>query len=286
MTDGDFTNPFNYAGGKHRELDWLLPLLPQRPRYVEPFGGSGSVLMNRPPAETETFNDINGDIVEFFRAIRDHPEELARELRNTPWSRREYEQCLETLGDSDFPTIERARAWYYVINATNSAANPTPGRWAYNVSTKPWAANSFRNKIEDTLPEVAERWGLVQIECKDALDIIGRYDSPDGLIYCDPPYPETQTGGLYPSDIDHQELREELSRCEADVAVSAYSDGVYEELYSDWNRREGPKTQISASTVSNDGGQKERSHVLFMNYNPAEDSGGEGQSSLGSFGGG
>src|SRR5436309_11271789 len=79
--------PFGWYGGKFSHLDWLLPLLPKCHHYCEPFAGSAAVLLNRPPSPVETYNDLDGEVVHFFRVLRAEGEELQRLLALTPFSR-------------------------------------------------------------------------------------------------------------------------------------------------------------------------------------------------------
>ena len=81
---------FGWYGGKFSHLDWLLPLLPECHHYCEPFAGSGAVLINRAPALVETYNDLDGEVVNFFRVLRDQHQELIRAIALTPFSREEY----------------------------------------------------------------------------------------------------------------------------------------------------------------------------------------------------
>ena len=86
---------FGWYGGKLSHLDWLLPLLPtDAHHYVEPFGGSMAVLLNKKPSPMETYNDLDGDLVNFFRVLRNREEELQRKLSLTFYSRQEYENAL------------------------------------------------------------------------------------------------------------------------------------------------------------------------------------------------
>jgi DNA adenine methylase len=62
---------FGWYGGKFNHLAWLLPLLPECHHYCEPFAGSAAVLLNRQPSPVETYNDIDGEAVNFFRVLRD-----------------------------------------------------------------------------------------------------------------------------------------------------------------------------------------------------------------------
>src|ERR1039457_3764563 len=80
---------FGWYGGKFSHLKWLLPLLPECHHYCEPFAGSGAVLLNREPSPVETFNDLDGEVVNFFRVLREHGDELTRQIGLTPFSREE-----------------------------------------------------------------------------------------------------------------------------------------------------------------------------------------------------
>ena len=122
---------FGWYGGKFTHLDWLLPLLPTCHHYCEPFAGSGAVLINREAAPVETYNDIDGDVVSFFRVLRDRHEELIRAIALTPFSREEYHRAIygSTSGISD---VERARRFYIRARQTRTGLAQTAslGRWA------------------------------------------------------------------------------------------------------------------------------------------------------------
>ena len=85
---------FGWYGGKYSHLNWLLPLLPQTTHFCEPFGGSAAVLLNRKPAPVETYNDIDSEVVNFFRVLRDQKEALIEAIGLTPFSREEFELAL------------------------------------------------------------------------------------------------------------------------------------------------------------------------------------------------
>src|ERR1700689_478651 len=90
--------PFGWYGGKYSHLDWLLPLLPTAHHYCEPFAGSAAVLLTREPAPVETYNDIDGEVVNFFRVLRDDPEGLARLIALTPFSREKFYVAVNDPG--------------------------------------------------------------------------------------------------------------------------------------------------------------------------------------------
>lgn len=103
---------FSWYGGKFSHLNFLLPLLPNDCRhYCEPYGGSGAVLLNREPAPIETYNDIDGEAVNFFKVLREQTDELLRQLQLTPYSRLEFERAI-TEPTEKLCELERARRFF------------------------------------------------------------------------------------------------------------------------------------------------------------------------------
>ena len=122
---------FGWYGGKYSHLSWLLPLLPITNHYCEPFGGSAAVLLNRSPSNVETYNDMDGEVVNFFRVLRTDRDALAEAIALTPFSREELVLATREplAGISDF---ERARRFYVRARQTRTglAQTASPGRWA------------------------------------------------------------------------------------------------------------------------------------------------------------
>jgi DNA adenine methylase len=85
--------PFGWYGGKFSHLTWLLPLLPQCHHYCEPFAGSAAILLNREPSAVETYNDLDGEVCNFFRVLREDRQELAKAIGLTPFSREGGRRC-------------------------------------------------------------------------------------------------------------------------------------------------------------------------------------------------
>jgi len=120
---------FGWYGGKVSHPAWLLPQLPRAHHYCEPFGGSGAALLNREPSLVETYNDLNGEVVNFFHVLRDSSEELIRALALTPFSRAEYLESLEI--SQDLPELERARRFYVRTRQVyfGLSESASPGRY-------------------------------------------------------------------------------------------------------------------------------------------------------------
>lgn len=263
---------FGWYGGKFSHLEWLLPLLPASTHYCEPFGGSAAVLLNRAPSPVETYNDIDGNLVNFFRVLRDQKEDLIEAIGLTPFSREEFENAIASEGNLELSDLERAR--HFFIRArqvrTGLAQRASSGRWAHCRLTSragmAGAVSRWLGSVEG-LSEIAQRLLRVQLEHDDALRVIERYDSEETLFYLDPPYPhdsrsDTNAYGYEMTDRQHTDLAELLKRVKGKVALSSYPSELMLALYDDWFLVEGPKRQIPSSKA-------ERVEVLWMNYHPA-----------------
>lgn len=263
---------FGWYGGKFSHLEWLLPLLPECHHYCEPFAGSGSVLINRQAAPVETYNDIDGDVVNFFRVLRDQHDELIRGISLTPFSREEYH--LAVCGDADsISTVERARRFYIKARQTRTGLAQTAslGRWANCKDTSRAGMSGVVSRWLggiDALDEIAQRLIRVQIENRPALDVIRLYDSPSTLFYCDPPYLHATRGdsNAYGFEMDEQQHREfarAVNECKGMVAVSGYDHPLMDELFetNHWFKTCGPNKVIHSTKDT-------RTEVLWTNYRP------------------
>jgi len=259
---------FGWYGGKYSHLDWLLPLLPKTTHYCEPFGGSAAVLINREPSPLETYNDVHGEVVNFFRVLREQGDALTKAIGLTPFSREEFEMAIsEPTGT--LSELERARRFYILARQvrTGLAQKASSGRWAHCKLTSragmAGAVSRWLGAVED-LPLIAQRLLRVQIEHAPAIEVIRRYDSEETLVYCDPPYPhESRTDvNAYANEMTdehHRELAEVLRNVKGKVALSGYDCALMDELYGDWRRVESEEKVIHSVKAT-------RKEVLWINY--------------------
>jgi DNA adenine methylase len=258
---------FGWYGGKFSHLDWLLPLLPQTQHYCEPFGGSAAVLLNREPMPVETYNDIDGEVVNFFRVLRDHREKLIEMIGLTPFSREEFEIALQR--DDTIDDIERARRFFVRARQvrTGLAQTASSGRWAHCLLTSragmAGAVSRWLGSVEG-LSEIAQRLLRVQIEHASALEVIQRYDSPETLFYCDPPYLHESRGdskayAYEMTDEEHCKLAAVLHQVKGKVAISGYGSDLMFELYRDWNCLQAGERTIHSV-------KQTRVEMLWINY--------------------
>lgn len=242
-----------YYGGKWNLAPWIISFFPHHLTYIEPCGGAASVLIRKHPSKLEIYNDLDSYVVNFFRVLRDKPDELIRKIELTPWSREEYELSKIPEGDD----VELARRFFSCCWMSISG---TPFSRATGWRSTSYAGQSFskvsRCKIntQKELYKVAERFSEVQLEHRDARYVIERYGKHDGaLVYFDPPYLQsTRTSGVqYLLEVDedfHIECAELLYECEY-VVVSGYASDLYRDLYSEWH-------QITKESQTNSGSKR------------------------------
>ena len=230
---------FGWYGGKFSHLDWLLPLLPEARHYCEPYGGSAAVLLNRAPSPVETYNDLDGDVVNFFRVLREQKEQLIEAIGLTPFSKEELTIACSESTDA-LNDLERARRFFVRARQvrTGLAQTASPGRWAHCKLTSragmAGAVSRWLGSVEG-LAEIAQRLLRVQIENAPAREVIQRYDSPDTLFYLDPPYPHESRGdskayGYEMTDAEHEELAESLRNAKGKIALSSYHCALMDRL--------------------------------------------------------
>lgn len=264
---------FGWYGGKFSHLNFLLPNLPRTEHYCEPFGGSAAVLINREPSPIETYNDLDGEVVNFFRVLRDMKDELIEQIGLTPFSHKEYVRAINEKGNTNLPNLERARLFYIRARQTRTglAQTASSGRWAHCRLTSragmAGAVSRWLGAVED-LSLIAQRLLRVQIENRPAINVIERYDTPETLFYCDPPYPHESRGDsnayeFEMSNEEHRELAIILHSVKGKVALSSYSCELIDELYGDWNRIEAPEKNCHSV-------KKLRKEILLINYDRLE----------------
>lgn len=236
--------PFAYFGGKTRLADKIVPLLPEHQHYVEPFAGSLAVLLAKPRSTMETVNDIDGDLMTFWRVLRDKSAELERAMAFTPHSRAEHLDAYDLeASDTD---LERARrVWVLLSQGRGATLRRTGWRFYRDPKASTYSMPAYLNAYVDRAPRCAERLAGVSLECRDALEVIADYGQhPEVLLYCDPPYVGSTRSSNYrhemTGDEDHRRLAAALNDCRAAVVLSGYHSPLYDDLYDGWHRVEIP----------------------------------------------
>lgn len=249
--------PFSYYGGKTSLAPKIAELLPAHSHYVEPFAGSLAVLLAKDVSQGETVNDLDGDLVAFWRALRDQPEELERACALTPHSREEYASACEDL--TGLTDIERARLVFVRLTQGRSHSMKPTGWWyRKNHGSHAHTPADYLNSYAARLEDVAARLSTVAIENRDAVAMVEDYGGePSACIYADPPYLGSTRASNYRlemlEDDLHVNLAEALRKCRASVVLSGYASPLYEELYEGWHRMElKAPTRLSGTAAPNE----------------------------------
>lgn len=255
--------PLAYYGGKTTIADRIVALLPQHEHYVEPYAGSLAVLFAKPAAAMETVNDLDGDLMTWWRILRDRPDELIRLCALTPHSRGELEACRKPADDE----LEQARrVWVRITQGRTGTLRKTG--WRFFVDPKGSSAGmpTYLAGYVDRMAAAVERLANVSLEARPGLEVVNAYGRhATSLLYVDPPYLGTaRVGGRnyqveMSGEAEHQELAEALHAARAAVVLSGYDSPLYRELYADWDR-------VSIDTHTGQTGQwSERTEVLWLN---------------------
>ena len=235
-----------YHGGKFLLANWIISNFPPHRTYVEPFGGGGSVLLRKPRSYAEVYNDLDGEIVNVFRVVRDRGDELRRALELTPFAREEF---LLSYDPSDDPVEQAMRTITRSFMGFCSAAvcGEVSGFRANSNRSGTTPAQNWRN-YPDSLPAAIDRFRGVVIEQRDASEVMCQHDGPDTLCYVDPPYVhETRSGKTRGTvtrkaykheltDDQHRDLAAVLNTLQGAVILSGYRCPLYDELYAGWQR--------------------------------------------------
>ena len=252
---------FKYPGSKWSISDWIIAHFPEHKVYCEPFFGSGAVFFSKCPSYIETINDINGDIVNLFAVCRDHAEELAAAIELTPYARDEFNFCVDNLSKDP---LERARRTIVRFQQCYGMSQRTSKHSWRNcqVGSGPRCALQFA-QLPAAILQIAARLREAQIENVDALTLIERYNDPNTLIYCDPPYlKDIRKNNLYEHEMSnsaHIELLQKLKASNSKVILSAYDSELYNNVLSDW---------YTDTRITQAHNNEKRTEKLYMNFQP------------------
>lgn len=231
-----------YFGGKGGKLArWIISHMPKHEAYIEPFCGGASVFFMKEPSEVEVINDLNGEVINFFRVCREQPDELARLLAFTTWGREEF--AIAWGDDTGISDVERARR--LAVKAWQGFGHKVTKKTGWNkafitggLDTKAWQS------VPDVVIQAAHRLRNANIESMDAVELLRIYNEPlqtqlfTRVFYVDPPYVhETllSSHGYGEYDVDHAALLDALRANNYYVLLSGYDSELYRDTLADWH---------------------------------------------------
>jgi DNA adenine methylase len=255
--------PLAYYGSKVTMGPQIAALLPPHKHYVEPFAGSLAVLLAKRPSQMETINDLNRELMTFWRVLRERPADLERTCALTPHSRAEHDMAFEQVADGDELEIAR-RVWIRLTQGRSNALQRRTG-WRHFVDPgHGFSMPDYLRAYQERMAAAAERLARVSLECLPALDLIAKYGAePSVALYVDPPYVmSTRNSTHYRHEMtvdEHGQLAEALNGSAAAVVLSGYRSPLYEGLYEGWHSHE------IAATNTQGGERSARIEVLWSN---------------------
>lgn len=255
-----------YHGGKFRLAPWILQFFPPHGCYVEPFGGAAGVLLQKERSYAEVYNDLDGEIVNLFKVLRDPSSRaaLVEACKLTPYAREEFELAYEPASDP----IECARRTCVRAAMGFGSADATKGVTGFRTDTrrKYGTAQHLWAEYPETLGAIGERFRGVLVENRDAVEVMRAHDGPDVLHFVDPPYMHEarnpRNGNCYRHELDdngHLRVLNALHALEGMVVVCGYRTPLYDEALREWTRYE------TAARISGGRGTSMRTEVVWLN---------------------
>jgi DNA adenine methylase len=255
-----FKTPITYWGGKQTLAPTICNLIPDHKTYCEPFFGGGAVFFAKPKSKVEIINDLNREVINFYRQVVCNFEALQERIKSTPHSRGLYKDAI-VIYNNPHLFNELDRAWAFFV-ATNQGYCGQVGSWGFGTST-----NSIEKKLNNQrinfTTELKERLDMTQIECKDAIELIKLRDTESTFFYIDPPYFNSDMAHYKGYSIhDFTHLLEVLSSIKGKFLLSSYPSEVLEafKIKNNWSQMLIKKPTNASKT------RKEKTEVLTSNY--------------------
>lgn len=226
-----------YPGAKWSLANTIASHFGPHFHYIEPYFGSGAVFFSKAPSSHEVINDLNGQVVNLWKVLRDQTEDLCWALETTPWSRAEYNASDQLTGEP----VEDARRFVVRVWQAHASDLAKKTGWKNRGVHQRAGGMSHRwQKVPNQLRTLAWRLSDAEIESRDALSVVRRFNGPDVLIYADPPYlHETRTQHMYAEEVDvahHVQLLQALQAHTGPAALSGYANELYDDTLSGWTR--------------------------------------------------
>jgi DNA adenine methylase len=256
--------PLTYYGGKQNMASHILPLIPNHTLYCEPFFGGGAIFFAKEISKAEVINDLDGNLINFYRVLKKQYPQLKKEIQATLYSRQEHLVAQVVLS---FPELFSGvkRAWAIWVILQQGYSSMMDNSWGYEKKGNT-AIKRYIRKKDNFTKEFSERLKNVQLEHRDAIKVIESRDTPESFFYCDPPYFNShQKYSIHYTEADYIRLLELLSKIKGKFLLSSYPSEILNEYVkkNNWNYRE---FKMPMSVNARYGRNKKKSEVLVANY--------------------
>jgi DNA adenine methylase len=254
-----------YIGGKATICDWIYNNFTDHNTYVELFGGSGAVMLNKPSSRKEIYNEINSDIYNLFSFIKHKPQLFFQKVKNIIPSRETFDKVKSIYKSDNFVDLNRYdKAFIFFCFSRMSYSGAMQG-YSNDCPNK----MNFQTGYDDKINNISERLQNVKLINKDFEYCIDKYDSPTTLFYADPPYLNLKLYKYNFTDADHLRLRDALSDIEGKFTLSYYcgefddcGDSQIAKMYNGFY----VKNKLTKKVASNLKKKKSGNELLITNY--------------------
>jgi len=259
-------------GSKARVARRLIELLPEHNTYVEVFGGTAIVLIMKPISPVEVYNDIDGELVNFFTVLRERPNELIARCFLQPYAFTDFRKYRSEYMSETPPNdpVERAARYMFLVNSAFKFQDLRSGTFATYIAGSRWKSSPARRWASKVgkLIAVAVRLRDVIIENRDFEEIINIYDRPETVFFCDPPY----TQGLFSWDFsEHLRLARCLKGIKGKFLLTIDDSPLSRQLYKDFNLVAVIETQNGMKAIGSNQWATYR-NLIITNYEVKVDS--------------
>lgn len=229
----EMRSPLSYIGGKNRLATRIIETFPSHKTYAEVFAGGAQVLFRKEPSSVEVLNDIDGEIVNFFRVCQHHHEEFLRYFKFALVSRRAFD-LLKATEPATLTDIQRAARYFYLLKNSFASLVRHPN-YHWHVVQKP----GFNlEKLPELIEKTHKRLERVQIECLPYEEILKRFDRPETLFFCDPPYFGRKLYKYNFTTADFEKLAERLREIQGKFVLSLNDTPEVRDLFRHFSVRE------------------------------------------------
>jgi DNA adenine methylase len=254
--------PITYYGGKQNMVKYLLNLIPSHEIYCEPFFGGGAFFFAKAPSDVEVINDINSEVVNFFKVVKTNFSELQKQIQGTLHSRELYKKAMVVYEHPElFEEVKRAWAFWTL---TNQGFASMIGSWGFGKDNS--KEKALANKRDEFTKVFADRLKTVQIEHNDAIKVIDRCDTKNTFVYCDPPYIGSNMGHYKGyTEEQYKQLLTRLSKLKGKFLLSAYPSKILSSFIKKYKwKTQSVKAKVSVTKHTD----KSKTEMLVMNYDP------------------
>lgn len=254
--------PITYYGGKQTLLKHLLAMIPEHRMYCEPFFGGGALFFAKHKAEVEIINDLNGEVINFFKVLKSKFPALQKEIQATLHSRELYKKAMKIYNHpKQYSEVQRAWALW---TSTNQGFAGMIGSWGFGKTNS--KEKAVAAKRDNFVRAYEERLRMVQVENTDALKVMARCNEKDAFIYCDPPYIGSDQGHYSGyTETQYKALLNALAKTKARFLLSSYPSKILAQYIKKYGWRTKKIEKYVAVTKHTD---KKKTEMLVFNYDP------------------